>query len=527
MWKRMNRSVWLLIGAMLIGFLAVSVQAEQPRRGGTFTLPLNGNPKMWPLVGSLPNILVNKVLYNYLIKYDSETLVPRGDLAKSWDISADGLTWTFHLHQNVKWHDGHPFTARDVKFSFEARMHPDFPYYLRGNLAGFQEVKIIDDHTVQMIFNEKKASLPVILGYLMDMVPEHLLKDYAPKDLINPTEFLKHPIGTGPFKFKEFMPNSHVTTVANEEYFEGRPHIDSVVYKIIPDLDVQVAQLQTGALDLGILEPHQLQAVAGLPNLEIREAKQVNYTFIGLNHTNPLFQDKRVRQALTYGLDRETILKTVALGRGILAIGPISPFLEWVYNKNIKPYPFDVEKAKALLAEAGWKPGADGILEKDGRRLSFVISLDKGNPVREQTAIIAQEYWKALGVETRIEPIEFNVLVQNTRSKPPRYEAYMGYYITPPEPDITAYYGTNGGTNVLAYSNPEVDRLLKEGRTTFDQQERARIYAKMQEIIAEDAPAVFLYYPYELQALNKKVQNWPSIGYRDGLLYLHTVWFKE
>jgi peptide/nickel transport system substrate-binding protein len=518
---------WMLLLVIgLCGILIFSAQAAEPKRGGTFTLPLNGNPKIWPLVGSLPNILVNKVVYNYLIKYDSETLVPRGDLAESWDVSADGLTWTFHLQKNVKWHDGQPFTARDVQFSFDARMHPDFPYYLRGNLAGLQKVEIIDEHTVQMIFHEKKASLPVILGYLMDMVPEHLLKDYAPKDLINPTEFLKNPIGTGPFKFREFVPNSHVTVVANEEYFEGRPYIDSMVFKIIPDLDVQVAQLQTGALDLGILEPHQLQAVESLPNLEIKLAKQVNYTFIGLNHTNPLFQDKRVRQALTYGLDRAALLQTVALGRGMLAIGPISPFLEWVYNKNIRPYPYDVEKAKALLADTGWKPGADGILQKEGKRFSFTITVDKGNPVREQTAIIAQEYWKALGIETKIDAIEFNVLVRNTRTRPPSYEAYIGYYITPPEPDITAYYGTSGGTNVLAYSSPEVDRLLQEGRTTLDQQERAKIYAKMQEVIAEDAPAVFLYYPYEIQAINKKLQNWPAIGYRDGLLYTHKIWFK-
>ncbi|RMF87542.1 MAG: hypothetical protein D6736_12570 [Nitrospinota bacterium] len=523
----MRKVLYLLVALSIVALcLSPSVQAEEPKRGGTFTLPLNGNPKMWPLVGSLPNILVNKVLYNYLIKYDSETLVPRGDLAESWDVSDDGLVWTFHLHKNVRWHDGHPFTARDVKFSFEARMNPDMPYYLRGNLAGFQRVEIVDDYTVKMVFSEPKASLPVILGYLMDMVPEHLLKDYAPHELIGPTEFLKHPIGTGPFKFKEFVPNSHVTLVANEDYFEGRPYIDTIVYKIIPDLDVQVAQLQTGDLDLAIIEPPQLRAVESLPNIEIRLAKQVNYTFLGLNHTVPLFQDKRVRQALTYGLDREAILKTVALGKGMLAIGPISPFLEWVYNKNIQPYPYDVEKARALLAEAGWKPGPDGILQKNGQRLSFTISVDKGNPVREQVAVIAQEYWKALGIETKIDAIEFNVLVKNIRSHPPKYEAYVGYFITPPEPDLTAYYGTNGGTNIFAYSNPEVDRLLQLGRTTLDQKERAKIYAKMQEVIAEDAPAVFLYYPYEIQALNKRVQNWPSIGYRDGLKYAHKIWIK-
>jgi peptide/nickel transport system substrate-binding protein len=238
------------------------------------TLSLNGNPKMWPLVGSLPNILVNKVLYNYLLKYDAATLAPRGDLAETWQVSPDGLVWTFHLHKNVTWHDGHPFTARDVKFSFDVRLDLDIPFYLRGNLAGLERVEVVDEHTVTMTFNEPKASFPVILGYLMDILPAHLLQSYAPKDLINPTAFLQHPVGTGPFKFKEFVPNSHVTLVANAAYFEGRPRLDALIFKVIADLDVQVAQLQTGALDFVPIEPHQLPAVATLPNIDTRLARQ-------------------------------------------------------------------------------------------------------------------------------------------------------------------------------------------------------------------------------------------------------------
>jgi peptide/nickel transport system substrate-binding protein len=333
--RRLVKAIVILLCAGL-SVVTTWACAEAPKRGGTLTIPLNGNPRMWPLVGGLPNILVNKVLYNYLLEYDAETLAPRGDMAERWEVSADGLVWTFYLRKQVTWHDGHPFTANDVKFSFEVRTHPDIPFYLRGNLAGLQRVEVVDEQTVKMIFDERKASLPVILGYLMDIIPEHLLKGYAPKDLLNPNEFLQRPIGTGPFKFKEFVPNSHVTLVPNEMYFEGRPYLNNMVFKIISDLDVQVAQLQTGALDFVPLEPHQLQAVAALPHIETRLARQVNYTFIGLNHTYPLFQDIRVRQALTYGLDRAAVLKTVALGKGMLSVGPISPFLEWVYHKGLR-----------------------------------------------------------------------------------------------------------------------------------------------------------------------------------------------
>jgi peptide/nickel transport system substrate-binding protein len=288
----------------------------------------------------------------------------------------------------------------------------------------------------------------------------------------------------------------------------------------------QVAQLQTGALDFVPLEPNQLQAIATLPNVETRLARQVNYTFIGLNHMHTLFQDTRVRQALTYAIDRAAILKTVVLGKGMVAVGPISPFLGWAYHDTLEPYPYSVQKATAVLRGAGWQAGSDGVLQKGGKRLSFTISFDRGNPVREQTAIIAQEYWKSIGVETKLEAMEFNALSRNTRSQPPKYEAYVGYYITPPDPDLTAYYGTDGGTNVFAYSNPEVDPLLEQGRTRLDEKERAKIYAQMQEVIAADAPVVFLYYPYELQALSKRAQNWPAIGYRDSLKYAHQFWLK-
>jgi peptide/nickel transport system substrate-binding protein len=158
-------------------------------------------------------------------------------------------------------------------------------------------------------------------------------------------------------------------------------------------------------------------------------------------------------------------------------------------------------------------------LGKDGKRFAFSISFDRGNPVREQTAIIAQEYWKALGIETTLEAMEFNALNRNTRSRPPKYDTYVGFYITPPDPDLTAYYGTDGGTNVFAYSSPEVDRLLEQGRTTADPKARASFYAKMQAVLAADAPVVFLYYPYEIQAVNKRLLNWPGIGYRDALKY--------
>jgi peptide/nickel transport system substrate-binding protein len=503
---------------LLAGLLAPPASAQAP---GTFSLPLIDNARMWPIVGGLPNILVNKVLYSTLVKYDAKDWTPVGDLAERWTVGEDRLTWTFHLRRNVTWHDGKPFTARDVKFTIEKLwLNPQVPFFQRANIKDIARVDLVDDHTVRIVTRVPFATLPVMLGYLANILPEHVLGSYTGDQLKNPVDFLRNPIGTGPFRFGEAVLGSHVRLVAYDRYFLGRPKLDAVVFRVVADIEQQLAQLQTGQLDLMIIEPHQVPAVQRLPAVQIVDAPQVNYTFIGFNNKLDPFTDRRVRQALTYAIDRKTVLDKIYVGKGRLATGPINPLVSWAYTDAVEPYRYDPALAQRLLDEAGWTKGPDGIRRKAGQPLRFTLDYDRGNPVREQTVVVARQYWKDVGADVELRVSEFNAFLSRLRSRPNPMQAWGLWYITPPEADLLAYYHSQGTLNEFGYASPELDQLLEKGRATFDQKERARIYQQAQKVIAADAPAIYFVYPHEIQALSRRIQGWVPMGYRDALTHM-------
>ncbi len=511
----------LVVGMLLIGGLSLTSPAAAQAPGGTFSLPIIDNARMWPIVGGLPNILVNKVLYSTLVKYDPKNWTPVGDLAERWTVGDDKLTWTFTLRRNVTWHDGRPFTARDVKFTIERLwLNPQVPFFQRANIQDISRVDIVDDFTVRIVTRVPFATLPVMLGYLANILPEHVLGSYTPEQLRNPVDFLRNPIGTGPFRFGEAVLASHIRLTAYDRYFQGRPKLDAIVFRIVADIEQQLAQLQTGQLDLMIIEPHQVAVVQRMGNAQIVDAPQVNYTFIGLNHKQEPFGDRKVRQALSYAVDKKALLDKIYLARGRLATGPINPLVSWAYTDVVDQYPYDPALAQKLLDEAGWAKGSDGIRRKGGQPLKFTLDVDRGNPVREQTAVVARQYWRDVGADVEIRVSEFNALLSRIRSKPNHLQAWVLWYITPPEADLLGYYHSQGTLNEFGYANPELDQLLERGRATFDQKERASIYQQAQKLIATDAPVVYFVYPAEIQALNKRIQGWVPMGYRDALTHM-------
>jgi peptide/nickel transport system substrate-binding protein len=512
--------------AMVLGFAPATLAAEEPVSGGTFSLPITDTPPIYPVKGGLFNILVNKVVYDTLIKYGLKDLELVGGLAESWGVSRDGLAYTFNLRKGVKWHDGAPFSAEDVKFTFDVWMNREVPFYLSANVRNIEKVEVVNAHQARVTMRQPTASFPVLLGYNMGILPKHKLQNLSAKELANPNEFMKNPIGTGPFKFAEKVAGSHVKVVANREYWGGRPHLDAMVFKIVPDIDTQVAQVQAGDMDFAVIEPYQIDAVKSTRGLVISEVEQVNHLYIDFNHLNPIFADKRVRQALTSALNRQAIIEKLMLGKAKLAGGPIAPVLKWAYNPKVKQYPYDTDVANRLLDEAGWIKGADGIRQKGGKRLAFTIEVDP-HPIRQGIAVAAQSDWKAVGVETKIDLYEYNVILQHSRNKPPTHDSNPNWLVTPPDPDVSTYYMTGAGGNTSAYSNPKVDALLEKGRSTVSQAERAKAYHELQEIIAEDAPIVYLYYPSEIRLMNSRVKGFPSIGYRDAFAWAHTFWMSR
>ncbi|MDR7521574.1 MAG: ABC transporter substrate-binding protein [Armatimonadota bacterium] len=499
-------------------------QAAAQAAANTFSLPIIDNARMWPIVGGLPNILVNKVLYSTLVKYDAKNLAPVGDLAERWTLADDRLTWTFALRRNVTWHDGRPFTARDVKFTIERLwLNPQVAFFQRGNVAEISRVEVVDDYTVRIVTRTPFATLPVMLGYLANILPEHILGTYTPDQLRNPVDFLRNPIGTGPFRYAESVLGSHVRLVAYDRYFLGRPKLDAIVFRVVADLEQQLAQLQTGQLDLMIIEPPQVAVVQRMPHVQIIDAPQVNYTFVGFNNKVEPFTDRKVRQALTHAVDRKAILDKIYLGKGRIATGPINPLLDWAYTDKVHQFPYNPELAHKLLEEAGWSKGPDGIRRKAGQPLKITLDVDRGNPVREQTAVVVRQYWRDVGVDADVRISEFNALLARIRTRPNPLQAWTLWYITPPDPDVMGYYHSTGTLNEFGYANPELDHLLEQGRATFDVKARAKIYHQAQKFMAWDAPVIFLVYPAEIQALNRRVRGWAPIGYRDALTHMTGV----
>lgn len=518
------RSILVALLAAFVLVAPATALAQSSSSGGTFSLPITDDPPMWPLTGGLFNILVNKALYSTLFRYDLETLEPVGDLVDTWEVSDDGLTYTLNLRQNVTWHDGEPFTSEDVTFTLGLWANPDVPFFLRNNFRLIESVEATDDFTVLVTLSRPQASLPSLFAYLANILPEHLLADLAPEQLTSPTDFLRNPVGTGPFKFAQYQPGSFVRLERNEAYFAGRPHLDALVYRIVPDANSQLALLQSGELDLVVIEAFQLEAIENNPNIQIQSVPIVRHEFISINGSLPGLDDPAVRTALTLGLDREQLLASVFRGRGELATGPFPRSMGWAYNEAIEPLPYDPAEAARLLDEAGWVVGSDGVRAKDGQRLSFTILYDPGNPTRARTALVAQQYWAEIGIETDFETSDYGPIVSRIRSNPPDYDLNPNYLITPPDPDgVANYYLSTSNVNSWVFKNAEVDELFGVGATANSREARQAAYYRIQEIMHAEQPNVYTVFPYEIQALSQSVASFPQAGFRDALAWAHLI----
>jgi len=404
-------------------------------------------------------------------------------------------------------------------------LNPKISFPQRSNFATLTTAEKIDNHTVKIVTSVPTPALPVMLGYLAPMLPGHIFSSWATEDFTKPAAFTKNPIGTGPFKFAEFVPGSYVRLARNDDYFGGKPFLDAVTFKIMPDIEQQFAQLQSGQLDWMVIEPYQIDALKGNARVKVNDVKNNMYFFISLNDAMPPFDDKRVRQALAYATDRQSIIDGVLAGQADPANSPVTPVLDKFHNPSVQSYKFDLKKAAALLDEAGWKPGPGGVRVKDGKPLKVTLEVDAGNTTREQVALVIQDNWKKVGVDVAIKSGDFGALVQRLRAKPSDVQASISWWITAPDPDIMSYYGSKQTLNIFAYSNPAVDALLEKGRKTIDLQERAKIYKEAQVLIAEDAPCVYLYYAREIESVSSSVRGWsPTLGYRYSLGQVAKVW---
>ncbi len=511
----MTRGRRLLLVLSLVAALTAAT-AAQPR-GGTLRVAVPTTPTGYVVTqaGGLADVVAEKLIQNGLTRYDEKTLQPVPALATEWKAESEARVWTFRLRSGVRWHDGRPFTAEDVKFTFDTLMNKDVRARMRGNMGPLEKVEVVDPATVRFTFREPFAPFPVMVGYNAGILPKHLL---AGQDPNNPADFLKKPIGTGPFRFKEAVAGSHWLVEANPDYWEGRPALDQVALKVVPDVNAQVAQLKSGDLDLALIQPKNMTALEGDPGVVVTTARQVNYYYVSLNGKDPLFTDVRVRQALNHAVDKPAIIRAVLRGHGEVATGPISPVLAWAYTRDVRQYPYDVARAKALLEEAGWKAGPDGVRQKDGKRLAITLTTSKGVLDGEQLATVIQQYLQAVGAEARINLVEFGQLWTGWFKG--EFQADVEYLITPPDPDLSGALGCNAPVNRFFYCNPRVDALFAQGRATTDPRARSAVYHQVQRELAENPPGIYLYYPLEVRAMSRSLKGFPEIPFRDAFQHV-------
>jgi len=450
---------------------------------------------------------ISSLIFNGLVKYDKDLNIV-GDLAESWDISDDGLILTFHLRKGVKWHDGYPFTADDVLFTYQLTVDPKTPTAYAGDFLKVKRAEVIDSHTFRVTYDKPFA--PALTSWSASILPRHLLDGKE----ITKSPLARHPIGTGPYIFKEWIPGQKIVLVSNPDYFEGRPYIDGYIMRIIPDMATMFLELRAKGIDRMNLTPLQYtrQTENNLFRKNFNKYRYLSfaYTYLGYNLENPFFKDKRVRQAISYAINKEEIIKGIMLGLGQAATGPFKPGT-WAYNPNVKKYPYNPEKAKKLLSDAGWRDtDGDGILDKDSNPFIFEIITNQGNEVRAKCAEIIQRRLADIGIKVKIRIIEWAAFVNDFINKR-RFDAtILGWTITL-DPDLYDVWHSSktkpGELNFISYKNEEVDDLLEKGRSTFNRTERKRCYDRIQEILAEDQPYTFLYVPDSLPIVSSRFKG--------------------
>jgi peptide/nickel transport system substrate-binding protein len=436
---------------------------------------------------------INGLIYNGLVKYDKDLNIV-GELASDWDISEDNLTIRFYLRKDVKWQDGTPFTSKDVEYTYKVYIDPKTPTAYATPFLRVKDFKIIDDHTVEITY--KKPYAPALASWGSGMLPSHLLKG---KD-INESPLKRKPVGTGPYRFKDWKTGEKIVVDANKNYFEGRPYISRVLTRVIPDLATMFLELKAGRIDQMGLTPLQYRRQTDTKwfNENFKRYKYLAfaYTYLGYNLQDWKFKDRLVRQALTTAINRESLIQGVLLGLGKVAHVPYKPDTYW-YNPNVKKFPYDREKAKKMFAEAGWRDtDGDGILDKDGKPFEFTIITNQGNESRQKAAVIIQSDLKQVGIKVNIRVIEWAAFLKNFINKRNFEACLLGWTtgIDPSQIDIWDSRKTGERQlNFIHYQNPDVDKLLEQGVSTYDRKKRKEYYDGFQEIIAEDQPYTFLW----------------------------------
>jgi peptide/nickel transport system substrate-binding protein len=503
--------ITLLLGAVLIPLFTTTSRAQNGRlRIGRSQEPATLNPVTATMQVESDAFAL---LFNGLVRFDDHGhVVP--DLAtqvpsqQNGGISSDGKVLTYHLDPRAKWQDGVPLTSADVKFTYEAIINPRTASPLRTGYDRIAHLETPDAHTVRILLTAPFAPAVADLfpnGAQGSILPKHLLQRYAD---LNRVDFATHPIGSGPYHLEAWHHGSNIIFRANREYFRGAPKIERLVWQIVPDDQTMLNKLRTHELDLATnVYPYAYETLGKILGMH---ADMVPATYhwehLIFNCRKDPVDDRRVRLALAYTMDPQTIYRKIYRGYGTLGPTDQNPLSQW-YNKHLGYYPHDIARANALLEEAGWHRAGNGIRIKAGKPLTLTFVTTAANRTREVVGVLLQNQWKQVGVDLQIKVFPPSTLFAMATNggiiQSGRYDvALFAYFDRNADPDDINTIGPGkippGGSNFSFYRNPEVGRLQEAALVTYDVAARKRLYDRIQKILIADVPEYTLNWMAEI-----------------------------
>jgi peptide/nickel transport system substrate-binding protein len=520
----MKKLIPFLLLAVILAVSGMSF-AQGPVKGGTLTWGRGGDSVTLDLAQATDGESIKggiQVLEN-LVMFKKDSMDVEPQLATSWEVGKDGLTWTFKLRKGVKFHDGTPFNGQAVKISFDRVIDKNHPLYKFGTwrypalgLGPVKEVKVIDDFTVTL--KTEKPYAPLVANLALWLCP--ILSPAAMEKYKG--DIGRNPVGTGPFKFSKWIKDDQIILERNDDYWGQKPLLDRIILKSIPEVSARYMALQSGAVDIADdLDADSIQMAKKNTALAMVERPSVNVGYLAFNTKKPTLSNKLVRQAIAHAIDKETIVKTIFGGLAIAAKNPFPPSM-WGYNYKIQDYDYSVQKAKDLLAKAGYPKGFN--IELWAMPVSRAYM-----PEPVKTAELIQGYLAAVGINAKIVRHEWGVYLDKT-SKGEHELMMMGWLGGNADPDNFLYGLLSSdnakppAANVAFWENPEFDKLIKEAQQIFDRDKakRAALYLKAQEIFHEDEPWVPLAHSTIVRVYNKKLHDVPLRP--NGLNSFQMVW---
>ena len=478
------------------------------------------------VAGESASSAISGNIFNKLLKYD-KNLDLEGELAQSWQVSADQKTITFKLKPNLKWADGKPLTSQDVLFTWKLVIDEKTRSPYASDYQLVKSATAPNASTFSVTYDQAYA--PALDSWAgLQVLPKHLLENQD----IHTTAFARNPVGSHYYKLDSWTHGENIKLSRNPTSVLGAAKIDKLVTRIIPDNSAQFLELMAGNIDLMGLDPIKYsRIIPARPELQKKLAlyKELgnSYTYMGFNLKHKPFDDIRVRKAINYAIDKQEIIDGVYLGLGINIASPYKPGTRWS-NPDLKPYPYDPNKAKALLKEAGFVDSdGDGILERDGKPFAFEIITNQ-NKEREKSAVLIQRRLKEIGIDVQIRSIEWASFISRFIKTGDFDVVVLGWSLSLDPDQFSIWHSSQnqpGQFNFIGYNNPQIDKLLEQGRLELDPEKRMKIYHEFAKVLLEDCPIVYLSAGYGLTAIHKRVKGIDSPAPPAGIGYNSHEWY--